>query len=479
MGSCLCRPNEPELAGSGSVLHKIRAGLQAGAQSTSSLHLSEVIGVVLPLLGANDLAALLCTSRELRRIVNDAGPSIWEAAARRFMGQPHPLQPNPSRACIDQALRTYAAAQRNIATGAYGGIHILASSACFNASGTHLAVTDRNILHVFETEHFSCVTSFSGFAAHGLGHSHVQWGPRGTVGSFLTLIDEHSSSSCVGPVEGGARLVRPDTWVLCKGDLAVEGQEGWSRPWRHLTSIPTHTARQILLTLQASPDLSKVFVSRLEADGDHPGDGSVVCLAMDTTTGAVLWRRELRHSDEPTLTCTAVAWHPDSQTFFFNTYGRKSRSIPAEVWAVTLAGDALLVEAKANIRTLYPKARMRTQYPSSWRGHLTRAVSGVVPKLAWSPAGNLLAVALQPRHSGAGVANVLVIDARFPKLTVIACLDFEGNFEIHSLQWTPDSSQLCALGDMSYMSLSEGGVGKCACIFWFKDMVEVVMPWPG
>ncbi|KAK9792273.1 hypothetical protein WJX73_006458 [Symbiochloris irregularis] len=82
-----------------------RAG-QRSVDTCGLLEMSSVLQhVLLPLLGARDIAALAQVSRELRSLVYQAPVSVWEAAAREFLPRPHPLGHPSTRAGIQETLR--------------------------------------------------------------------------------------------------------------------------------------------------------------------------------------------------------------------------------------------------------------------------------------------------------------------------------------------------------------------------------------
>ncbi|KAK9794617.1 hypothetical protein WJX73_010523 [Symbiochloris irregularis] len=125
-------------------------------------HVARILHHLLfPLLDASALAALACTSTELRAAVYETSPAIWEAAARRSLPQPHPLQQPATRSSIQAALQAYAHATRTVKAGTATHKHLNhASKASFNATASHLAVFHKGDVKIFETE---SITSFEGF----------------------------------------------------------------------------------------------------------------------------------------------------------------------------------------------------------------------------------------------------------------------------------------------------------------------------
>ncbi|KAK9809403.1 hypothetical protein WJX73_003077 [Symbiochloris irregularis] len=69
---------------------------------------------LLSLLEATDLAALACASKDLNVTVYESPLAIWEAAARRFLPEPHPLDQPATRHSIQAALQDYSDATHNI-----------------------------------------------------------------------------------------------------------------------------------------------------------------------------------------------------------------------------------------------------------------------------------------------------------------------------------------------------------------------------
>ncbi|KAK9795596.1 hypothetical protein WJX73_004224 [Symbiochloris irregularis] len=70
------------------------AQLSAEDHTSSTATLLGVVGIlnpeIFPALEAQSLAALACTSKELKSLVYGAPASVWEAAARRFLPKQHP-----------------------------------------------------------------------------------------------------------------------------------------------------------------------------------------------------------------------------------------------------------------------------------------------------------------------------------------------------------------------------------------------------
>ncbi|KAK9792280.1 hypothetical protein WJX73_010087 [Symbiochloris irregularis] len=94
-----------------------RAG-QRSVGTCGLLELSSVLQhVLLPLLGARDIAALAQVSRELKSLVYLAPVSVWEAAARAVLPGAHPLGHPVTRAGIQETLRAYTAACHSIESG--------------------------------------------------------------------------------------------------------------------------------------------------------------------------------------------------------------------------------------------------------------------------------------------------------------------------------------------------------------------------
>ncbi|KAK9802913.1 hypothetical protein WJX73_005752 [Symbiochloris irregularis] len=120
--------------------------------------------LLLPLLDARAVSLLACTSRELRQAVYGSSPAIWEAAARRSLPEPHPLQQPATRSSIQASLQAYADATRNIrnSTATHKQVHH-ARCATFNATASHLAVMQLQegwAVKIFETDSMRCVTSY-------------------------------------------------------------------------------------------------------------------------------------------------------------------------------------------------------------------------------------------------------------------------------------------------------------------------------
>ncbi|KAK9813696.1 hypothetical protein WJX73_003996 [Symbiochloris irregularis] len=126
---------------------------------------------VAPLLDARDLGALACTSTTFKQVIDALAVSVWETAARRHLPEPHPVVQPPTQEGSRQALQAYSGTIQNLRAGLVTRKRILATSASFNATGSHLGVIENKFVKVYETEGFTCVSDFTGL---GVQHTSLQ-----------------------------------------------------------------------------------------------------------------------------------------------------------------------------------------------------------------------------------------------------------------------------------------------------------------
>ncbi|KAK9799378.1 hypothetical protein WJX73_006782 [Symbiochloris irregularis] len=166
--------------------------------------------VILPLLDAPSLAVITCTCKDLRRLVYDS-PGVFATAARRHLPRSYPLARSASRATLQAALKTYTAAQHNIAAGVYTKKELLeVTEASFNASGSHMAPKAREPFHAWSTQWSADCSSplpelwKDGQPIRAAGEMVVAWS---SGGKYLAVASEPRTSMCIAEKAPASGLV--------------------------------------------------------------------------------------------------------------------------------------------------------------------------------------------------------------------------------------------------------------------------------
>ncbi|KAK9813682.1 hypothetical protein WJX73_003333 [Symbiochloris irregularis] len=449
----------------------MRTGLTLSAPAVAVA----VRDVIAPLLDARDLASLARSCKAFKLLTREIAVSVWESAAKRHLPKPHPMAQPATRASIDQALQAYATARTNVRAGHLVDTkRIQASSASFNVTGSHLAVIEDRSVKVFDTATAQCVENFTGLRTQ---HTAVQWGQQGTVGTFS------------GRQKKGAV-------TLYHGDLVSGPQQ--APAWKLLEHTPLPEARPYT-KLHISPDLSKVFFSfgrevnpsdTEDEEGDLTGFQNI-CRVVDAHAGEILWEQALEFGNLHCMDYTCMVWHPICDTFFLALHDVDDQLYPGETFAVSIA-DGFQSEFNFNVRET--EADYITESMSitpMGPGHEPDDVWLTLQLTSQDEANTTERALLQwPSKSIHWFADsrclfdlwctlpvetdfVLVIDAGQPDLPIVARLNFDEPFAVKQLEWSADSTKLCACGHppmdgITMISRTEVA-GATAFIFEFQS----------